>query len=242
MRSILITNDDGILSEGIVRLAAAAKRFGEVWVVAPAHQRSAASHCITLRDPLDVYPVTFPVDGVRAFSCSGMPGDCVRVGSLGVMDHKPDVVLSGINFGYNVASDVQYSATVGAAMEASFQGINGIAISEGIHFREVTDECLDRVLETVIERKIPEGRILNVNFPDCRMEDYHGILEDRKVSRGMVYKDRYNAIEKLDKGGVRWMVEGILTPEAEEGTDYRAVLDGYISISLVNNVGYGDGD
>ncbi|MCR5283692.1 MAG: 5'/3'-nucleotidase SurE [Lachnospiraceae bacterium] len=240
MRSILITNDDGILSEGLLRLAAAAKRFGDVWVVAPAEQTSAASHCITLRKPLDVYPVDFPVDGVHAFSCSGMPGDCVRVGCLGVMDHKPDVVLSGINFGYNVASDVQYSATVGGAMEASFQEIRGIAISEGIHFREVTDACLGSVLESVIDRPIPEGRILNVNFPDCKMEDYRGILEDRKVSRGMVYKDRYNVVEKLDRGGVRWMVEGILTPEAEEGTDYRAVLDGYISIGLVNNVGYGD--
>ena len=102
-RRILITNDDGIDSGGIARLAKAAKDFGEVWVVAPQHQRSAASHCITLREPIDVYPHDFAVEGVHAYSCSGTPADCVRVGGLSVMPVRPDVVLSGINFGYNVA-------------------------------------------------------------------------------------------------------------------------------------------
>ena len=98
-RKILITNDDGIESDGIARLAEAAKEFGEVWIVAPESQRSAASHSITLRHPIDVLPHDFPVEGVHAFSCSGTPGDCVRVGSLNIMPVKPDVVLSGINFG-----------------------------------------------------------------------------------------------------------------------------------------------
>ena len=115
MRTILITNDDGIEAGGIVRLAEAAAEFGEVWVVAPARQMSAASHSITLHSPLDIYPHSFPVPGVRAFSCSGTPGDCVRTGSLSILPRRPDVVLSGINYGYNVASDIQYSGTVGAA-------------------------------------------------------------------------------------------------------------------------------
>ena len=121
MRTILITNDDGIEAGGIVRLAKAAAEFGEVWVVAPARQMSAASHSITLHSPLDIYPHSFPVPGVRAFSCSGTPGDCVRTGSLSILPRRPDVVLSGINYGYNVASDIQYSATAGAAFEAAFR-------------------------------------------------------------------------------------------------------------------------
>ena len=99
MRRILITNDDGIDAGGLVRLTEAAKDFGEVWVVAPAHQRSAASHSITLREALYVKECDFPVSGVKAFSCSGLPADCVRVGSLSVMPCKPDLVLSGINYG-----------------------------------------------------------------------------------------------------------------------------------------------
>ena len=102
MRTILITNDDGIEAGGIVRLAEAAAEFGEVWVVAPARQMSAASHSITLHSPLDIYPHSFPVPGVRAFSCSGTPGDCVRTGSLSILPRRPDVVLSGINYGFNV--------------------------------------------------------------------------------------------------------------------------------------------
>ena len=104
MRTILITNDDGIEAGGIVRLAEAAAEYGEVWVVAPARQMSAASHSITLHSPLDIYPHTFPVPGVRAFSCSGTPGDCVRTGSLSILPRKPDVVLSGICFGSRAGS------------------------------------------------------------------------------------------------------------------------------------------
>nr|MCR5730858.1 5'/3'-nucleotidase SurE [Ruminococcus sp.] len=130
MRSILITNDDGILADGIIRLAKAAKEFGEVWVVAPDGQRSAAAHSISLHSPVDVYPHDFPIDGVHAYSCSGSPGDCVRVGALSIMPHKPDIVLSGINFGFNVATDIQYSGTAGAAFEAAFQGIHAVSFSE----------------------------------------------------------------------------------------------------------------
>ncbi len=239
MKKILITNDDGIDAKGLERLARAAKAYGEVWIVAPEHQRSAASHSITLRDSMLVYPHAFPVEGVKAFSCSGMPGDCVRVGSLGVMPGMPDVVLSGINYGYNVASDVQYSATVGAALEAAFQEVLGIAFSEGLDHPEVTDAYLDQVLKQVLAYEYIPGQIVNVNFPNCPLSQCKGILENRTVSRGMVYKDHYNALEELPDGGVRWMVEGVIQKDAEEGSDYKAILDGYIAIGRVNNVGYG---
>ena len=237
---ILITNDDGVYADGIVRLAKAAKEFGEVWVVAPEKERSAASHSITLRHALDVYPVNdFPVDDVRAYSCSGTPADCVRVGSLGVMPEKPDIVISGINKGYNMASDIQYSATAGAAFEAAFQGYHPISVSEGFgDMHEVTDRYLTEVLDKVINSPIPRGYIHNINFPGCPLAECRGILYDRKVSPGMYFSDTYDRIEELENGGVRYMIHGTPTMTAEEGSDFRAVLDNYVSVGLVNNIGY----
>lgn len=236
-KRILITNDDGIDSSGLLRLAEAARSFGEVWVVAPESQRSAASHSITLHSPIDIYPQDFKVEGVRAFACSGTPGDCVRVGSLSVMDGKPDALLSGINYGYNAASDIQYSATCGAAFEGAFQGYPSIALSEGMSpCHEVTDAYLKEVLKELLFKPLPPGQIYNVNFPQCPLSACRGILRDRTVSAGMFYKDSYKVIEALENGGVRYMVEGEYHEECEEGTDFRALIENYISIGVVNNI------
>lgn len=251
MRRILITNDDGINADGLARLVAAAKEFGEVWVVAPESQRSAASHSITLHRPIDVYPYEFEEAGqqmlseVHAFSCSGTPADCVRVGSLNIMPEKPDVVLSGINYGYNACSDIQYSATAGAAFEGTFQGCLSIALSEGAPSskdeepcHEVTDAYLTEVLSILIEKEHIAGQIYNVNFPMCKLSECKGIAWNRPVSEGMFYRDHYNKIEDLEDGGVRLMVEGAYNEDAEEGTDFRAIVDGYVSVGVVNNIGY----
>ena len=238
MRTLLITNDDGIQADGLHRLAAAAREFGEVWVVAPDGQRSAASHSITLHSHIDVFPHDFPVPGVRAFTCSGMPGDCVRVGALGILPRRPDAVLSGINDGYNAATDVQYSATVGAAMEAAFQGIHAIAVSEGTRLRhEATDFYLRDVLAELIDKRLGYGQIHNVNFPSCSLRECRGILRDRSVSHGAFYRDSYSVKKKLPGGGMRLMVEGEYNEDAEEGTDFRALVDGYVSIGIVRNIG-----
>ena len=240
-RRILITNDDGIKSEGLYRLVKEAVKFGEVWIVAPESERSAASHSITLRHGIDVYPVEYEVEGeyaVHAYSCSGTPGDCVRVGCTAIVPEKPTVVLCGINFGYNVASDIQYSATCGSAFEAEFQGVPAIAFSEGVgKYHEVSDRYLFEILEKLIDTEFMPGKIYNVNFPFCPLSECKGVLFDRGVSRGMVYKDGYKVAEKLENGGVRYMVDGVFTPEAENGTDYRAVLDNYVSVGTVQNVG-----
>ena len=238
MRSILITNDDGIGADGLIRLAKAAREFGDVWVVAPSGQRSAASHSITLHSSVDVFPHDFPVEGVRAFSCSGTPGDCVRVGSLYIMPKKPDALLTGINYGYNAASDIQYSATAGAAFEGVFQGIPSIALSEqACSCHEVTDAYLHEVLDDLLQREYMPGRIWNVNFPGCPLSECRGVLKERTVSVGMFYKDRYKEIEKLPGGGSRLMVDGKYNEDAEEGTDFRAVVDRYVSVGTVRNVG-----
>lgn len=256
MRRVLITNDDGINANGLIRLARAANKFGEVWVVAPESQRSAASHSITLHSHIDVYPYDFGSvvtkghsfdwlkkalsDGVvHAFSCSGTPADCVRVGSLNIMPERPDVVLSGINYGYNACSDIQYSATAGAAFEGTFQGYLSIALSEGADpCHEVTDAYLEEVLSILIEKEHVKGQIYNVNFPQCKLSECKGILWNRPVSEGMFFRDRYNKIEDLENGGIRLMVEGIYNEDAEPDTDFRAIVDGYVSVGIVNNIGY----
>ncbi len=237
---ILITNDDGIRAHGIARLARAAREFGEVWVVAPDTERSAASHSVTLRHPLDVYPIKdFEVEGVKAFSCSGMPADCVRVGGLNIVPGGPDVVLSGINKGYNLAGDIQYSATTGGAFEAAFQGYHAIAFSEGFEEpHEVTDEYLPQILKKLLDIPLPAGHIHNVNFPQIPLSECKGVLYDRTVSPNMYYEDRYKVIEELDNGGLRYMVDGTPRLVAQEGTDFLAIIDGYVSVGIVNNVGY----
>ncbi len=235
----MITNDDGIHADGLARLAKAAKEYGEVWVVAPEGQRSAASHSITLHSHIDVFPAEFSVEGVSAFYCSGTPADCVRVGGLSIMEKAPDVVLSGINHGYNVASDIQYSATVGAAFEASFQGYHAIAFSEGFgDCHEVSDYYLNEILEELLRKPLAQGEVWNVNFPDCTMAECSGILQDRRVSQGMFYRDRYRLMERLKDGGTRWMVEGQYNEDAEPETDFFAIVNRFVSIGRINNLGY----
>lgn len=237
MRTILIVNDDGIAADGICRLAEAAKAFGEVWVVAPDGQRSGVSHSITMHSPLDVVPHAFPVADVHAFACSGSPADCVRVGCLNIAPRKPDVVLCGINCGYNVASDIQYSATAGAAFEAAFQGCHSIALSEDIgQSHAVTDHYLHEILTELLEKPLAAGQIWNVNFPACPLSECGGILRERFVSRSVPLRDHYNVIEQLDGGGVRLMIEPDFDKTCEEGSDYHAVLEKYVSVGLVYNI------
>ena len=232
----MITNDDGIESDGIVRLARVAVEFGEVWVVAPDSQRSAMSHSVTLRHSIEAWKVDFPVQGVHAYACDGTPADCVRIGVLNIVPGKPDHVFSGINYGYNVASDLQYSATAGAAFEAAFQKIHTIAFSEdACDLHEVTDRYLKDIITELLDKPLSINQIWNVNFLGCRLEACQGILRDREVSVDDFYKDRY-VETKISNDRVSYMVEGIRKYTASEGTDLRAILDCYVSVGIVSNI------
>ena len=239
MRKILITNDDGIEADGLIRLARAACAFGEVWVVAPESQRSACSHAITLREPIEVTPFPeFPVEGVKAYACSGTPADCVRVGGLNVLPERPDILLSGINYGYNAATDIQYSGTLGAAFEGSFQGYHAIAVSESADpCHENADAYLDQLLAEALEIKLGYGQVVNINFPHGPLSECKGIKRNRTVSKGMFYNDRYKQTREREDGVVELMVDGEWTGIGEEGTDLEAIVDGYVSVGIVNNVG-----
>ena len=236
MKKILITNDDGIDSDGLIRLAKVAMEFGEVWVVAPHSQRSAMSHSITLRHSIEAWEVDFPVPGVHAYACDGTPADCVRIGVLNIVPEKPDHVFSGINYGYNVGSDLQYSATAGAAFEASFQKIHTIAFSEDAdEMHEVTDEYIKDIMGDLLDKPLEINQIWNVNFPSCRLKDCKGILKGRTVSTDEFYKDRYLE-KKVSSGKISYVVEGIRNYEASQGTDLRAILENYVSIGIATNI------
>lgn len=238
MKKILITNDDGIDSNGIKKLAKAALKFGQVTVIAPDGQRSAASHSITLRESMTVYEdKDFGVEGVVAYKTSGSPADCVRFGIRNFVKDV-DVVFSGINNGYNIGSDIQYSATVGAAMEAATSRIPAIAFSQsfdddGPH--DVTDKYLEAVIEELLEAPLEDNQVWNVNFPNVELSDFKGILRDRSVARNSFFVDSYTE-EKLPDGGLRLMVHGDRNELTKEGTDFKAILDGYISIGKINNL------
>ncbi len=237
MRKILITNDDGIEAPGIVRLAKAASVLGEVWVVAPEIQRSATSHSITLHEEIRIRKHDFPVEGVRAYACSGTPVDCVRVGSLNVMPYRPNVILSGINEGYNVAGDIQYSATAGAALEAASLGFAAIAVSEhATRGHEVTDAYLPGLLEEYIDVDPGRNKIININFPGCSFAECRGIRRDCTVSMDSFYRARYKLTETLKDGTRFFAVDDIYNEDAEEGTDFRALVDKYVSVGIVTNI------
>lgn len=235
---ILVVNDDGIQASGIYHLARTAVELGEVWVVAPDQQCSAMSHRITVHGTIDVIEEEeFPVDGVHAYRVSGTPADCVKVGFKYLMPQKPDIVLSGINYGYNVGLDILYSGTVGAAMEALLNGIPAIAFSKEMNDNfDVVDAHILSITKELISRSIRKNEIWNVNFPGCALSEFRGILEDRVPEQAQFYLDDFFSTELVGKG-FRLSANGKRNTDAEEGTDMRAVLDNYISIGkVINNI------
>ena len=232
---ILVVNDDGIEAEGIRQLAKMAKELGEVWVVAPDNQCSAMSHRITVHGAIDVKKVDYSLEGVHAYKVGGTPADCVKIGIKYLLASKPDIVFSGINYGYNVGLDILYSGTVGAAMEALLNGIPAIAFSKEMNDNyDVVNEHLLSVTKMLLSRSIEKNEIWNVNIPGCNKSEFKGILEDRIPAQEQHYLDNYESTE-LEDGSFQLEADGIFNKDAEEGTDMRAVLDNYISIGKVRN-------
>ena len=237
-RRILITNDDGIGADGIRKLAEIARGFGEVTVVAPDTQQSAASHRCIFTRPLILKEYCFGLDGIKAFTLDGTPADCVRVGIYAASDSKPDIVLSGINHGYNISSDIQYSGTVGAALEAAFQGVPAIAVSYGSpEFKEtdIVDRYLPELLEEYMEKPLPESSIWNINIPDCRADECRGIFRDAVMNTGSFYDDQYR---KEPIGDKAWSVTNTARRiwKGPERSDLDAVINRYIAVGTVTNL------
>ncbi len=237
-RNILLVNDDGIEADGLRVLAELAAPFGELWVAAPESQCSAMSQRITIFDDLIVRPVAYPVPVRGAWSVRGTPADCVKAALSRLLPVKPDLVLSGINNGWNTGFDIAYSGTVGAAMEARMQGVAAIAISNS--FRggyAVVERELPGLLEQLLERPAEQNEIWNVNFPGCDAEHFRGVLWGLRVAPTQLYLDRFEGTESED-GALALRNRGSLADpdQAPQGTDVRAVLEGYVSVGKVRSM------
>lgn len=231
--NILITNDDGIFADGIVVLARAAVKFGKVTVVAPAQQCSAMSHQITLRRSLVLEKYKFPVAGVDAYSLDGTPADCVKA-ALDAKLVTPDVVLSGINNGYNVGFDIVYSGTIGAAMEGLMNGIPAIALSRH-HVGDfgITEAYIEEILAKLLTMPL-KRQVWNVNFPTGKCS---GILWDRVPANEGYYAGNVDVAREGDRMVLTYppMVElDPSNPKGSPDSDLNAVLRSYISVGKVD--------
>jgi 5'-nucleotidase len=223
---ILVTNDDGIFSEGIKLLAEALAEVGEVAVVAPDREQSAMGHALTLSRPLRMQKVE-----ERRFAVDGTPTDCVNLGVLSLFkDNPPDFVASGINFGLNLGDDVTYSGTVSAGFEGTLLGIPSVAFSqevaEGFSFRPAAAFARE-LFRVLIEQRdtLPKDLLLNVNIPAGPIQ---GLSFTRLGRR--VYKQ--SVIEKLDPRGRKYYwIHGTPRWERASGTDFEAVASGRISVT-----------
>lgn len=233
---ILVVNDDSISAPGIEVLAKAAARFGETTVVAPEFQCSALSQKLTLRETLRVKQVRdFPVPVRAAWQVDGTPVDCVKVAVDYILKEKPDLVLSGINNGYNVGFDIAYSGTLGAAFEAARHGVPAMAFSVASQAHlPATEKYLPDILRELLESPLDRGEVWNVNFPALNKAPVRGVLRNRPVAQVGMFTEKY--IETIDPDGcVALVCRGIPTTDDAigAGTDAEAVRQGYISIGKV---------
>jgi len=225
MRKILVTNDDGVHSEGIKELAAALAHLGKVTVVAPMQEASAIGHALTLRRPLRIETI-----GANTFGIDGTPTDCVNLAISHVIKQKPDLIVSGINKGWNLGDDVTYSGTVSGALEGALLEIPSIAVST----QRVKDECefgpsavaAALAAQAVLERGLPKFTFLNINTPRGPNKGFRVTVQAKRnhvTTVGERVDPRHKPYYWIEEGQNEW--------EPHDRSDYQAVRDGYISIT-----------
>jgi len=226
MTRILLTNDDGIQSNGLSKLEEALKEVGDVYVVAPASEMSGASHSLTLARPLRIRQIDD-----RHWTVDGTPTDCVTLALNKILppDNLPHICASGINHGGNLGDDATYSGTVAGALEATILGVPGLAFSlvarEGYNFTEAARFAVLAV-QKVLAEGLPEGTLLNINIP---AKEIKGV----KVTRQGIKNARPVITEHIDPRGKPyfWIGEEYFNNSAAVGTDYNAIDQGYISVT-----------
>lgn len=230
---ILLSNDDGAYAPGLLALRRALAEVGEVAVVAPEHNWSAAGHTKTLHKPLRVNRVELP-DGAPALVTSGSPSDCVALALLGLLERQPDLVVSGVNLGANVGHDLTYSGTVAAAMEGVIWGITAIAVSlDSYELRDfdVAARFAARLARQVLQEDLGHPMLLNVNVPAHAAEEIKGVRITRLGQR--IYRDALIVREDPRGRPYYWIGGEPPSGTPEEGTDIGALSQGYISVTPV---------
>lgn len=235
---ILVTNDDGVESPGIINVAEALRELGDVVVVAPDGDRSAISHRVTFRDPVEIAPVRGR--SVPTYSCSGTPADCVILGAYEACEEFPDLLVSGINCGANLGDDINYSGTVAAAIEGSIMGIPSIAVSLAIQWSERDVQlnwqaASDLTLRLVREwrTRLPQTSFLNLNVPNIK--DGQALRGIRVTRQGRKRYDERLLREEDGQRGAMFRISGRYDMRsAETGTDLEAVREGYASVTPIS--------
>ncbi|TYQ30734.1 5'/3'-nucleotidase SurE [Pseudanabaena sp. UWO310] len=231
---ILISNDDGIYAPGVRALAEAlSKTEHQITVVCPDRERSATGHALTLQEPLrvdritDIYPPS-----IEAWACSGTPSDTVKLALDALLGDRPDLVLSGINRGANLGTDVLYSGTVSAAMEGVLEGVPSIAFSLAgfthLDFSAAANFA-KKMVQAISDYALEEPILLNVNIPAIDEEDICGVVVTRLGIRR--YRDQFE--KRIDPRGkiYYWLSGVVIEEEAEADTDIQAIRDNYITIT-----------
>lgn len=239
MPNILITNDDGVKAQALVYLKNALAAIGEVTVLAPESNWSAAGHTKTMHKPLRL-DLTTLLDGSPAFTTNGAPSDCVALAVLGATGTKPDLVVSGINEGYNLGSDVTYSGTVAAAMEAVIYHTPAIAISACSHRHasnleeiwQVAAQVAADLARRVLDHGLPPHTLLNVNIPCLSVDRIGGPVLCRLGAR--IYEKGLVAREDPRGRPYFWYDGSIPDGIPDPGTDVAAIKAGLISITPLN--------
>jgi 5'-nucleotidase len=231
---ILLCNDDGIHAPGISVLRRAVGDLGEIRIVAPDVERSAAGHAITLADPIKSTPVE--KNGVFfGDAIGGTPADCIKLAACAIMkDAPPDLTLSGINLGSNTGISVLYSGTVSAATESVILGIPGVAFSLCSYLDpqwEMAERVAAELTRKIIENPPPPGVLLNINMPNLPYDELKGIKVTRMGSSRFIEKFH----ERLDpRGRTYYWLDGELAVHDEgDDIDIHAVRDGYVSITPI---------
>jgi len=225
MKRILVTNDDGVHSDGIHALADALRRLGEITVVAPHIEASAIGHALTLRRPLRMEVLR---DGV--YEVDGTPTDCVNIAITQIFKGAPDLIVSGINKGCNLGDDVTYSGTVAGAMEGALLGLPSMAVSlertrSGFDFEPAAAGAA-RIAEAVLASGLPGRTFLNLNVPAGQPKGFRITFQARRNHVTVV-------APRMDPRGTPyyWIEEGQNAWEPHDRSDYQAVKDGYISVT-----------
>jgi 5'-nucleotidase len=231
---ILATNDDGVDAPGIRALVESVAAFGEVIVVAPEEPQSGMGHAITIRDALRLDEVNYFADlGIKAYSCKGTPADCVKIAKYFILKNKkPDLVVSGINHGSNSSISVLYSGTMSAAIEGAIEGIPAIGFSLCDYSHQADfSHCVPfvkKIVKESLEKGIPEGVTLNVNFPKKSGNDLQGI----RICRQARAKWQEEFDRRLDPTGRQyfWLTGEFVNLDKGEDTDEWALANNYVSV------------
>lgn len=231
---ILVSNDDGIHSNGIKSLAEAISKEHEVYVVAPDRERSATGHSLTLHRPLRLDEISNFIGVKASYSTDGTPSDCVKIAIGAILKDPPELVLSGINHGPNMGSDVLYSGTVSAAMEGAIYNIPSIAISLADHKAQDFSSAatfITKLLKIITQIKFPNRTLLNINIPPLPLEEIAGVQITELGVRP--YNDYF--VKRVDPRGrtYYWLAGEAIEEDELPGTDVFAVRNNMISITPV---------